>query len=253
MVRAKAIPLLALLGAIGVAMAGLLRQPNPPRRPRQMLAYEVDVRTQQLALFWKDDKGRIFGNIQRLKDWTAAHGQRLVFAANAGMFNPQHAPQGLLIQAFQTRAPLDTQTTGRGNFYLQPNGVFYTTADGRVEVCPTKQFVAKNVRFATQSGPMLVVDGLIPGMFSRRSTNLNIRNGVGILPNGRALFAMSKERVSFYEFASYFAERGCRNALYLDGAISRTYYPAAGWEQLDGELGVLVGVTEPLTKGASNK
>lgn len=251
--RRKAIPLLILGGAIGVATAGLLRQPAPPRRSVQMLACEVDVRKQQLALFWKDDKGHILGNMQRLKDWAAEHGQRLVFAANAGMFNPQHEPQGLLIQAFRMRAPLDTLTKGRGNFYLQPNGVFFTTADGRAEVCPTRQFVAKNVRFATQSGPMLVVDGQIPGLFGRHSTNLNIRNGVGILPNGHALFAMSKGPVSFYEFASYFAGRGCRHALYLDGAISRTYYPAAGWEQLDGELGVLVGVTEPVVSGSNKR
>ncbi|MDO7873882.1 phosphodiester glycosidase family protein [Hymenobacter sp. ASUV-10] len=233
-----------LLGLVGVGLWA--RQPRIDG-DAQVVAYEVDLQKQQLELFWKDDNGQLLSNIQRLKDWLQGREQQLIFAANAGMFNPQHAPQGLFIQNFKTISPLDTGA-GRGNFYLRPNGVFYTTADGRAGVCTTGKFVAEEVKFATQSGPMLVIDGQIHPAFSRSSTNLNIRNGVGILPNGHALFAMSKGEVSFYTFAKYFADRGCRNALYLDGAISRTYCPTAGWVQTDGIFGVMVGVTQPLQR-----
>lgn len=240
----KVILLLMLLGLVG---AGLWAGQPRISDDAQVVAYEVDAQRQQLELYWKDDKGQLLSSIQRLKDWLSGRGQRLVFAANAGMFNPQHAPQGLFVQDFKTIVQLDTGA-GRGNFYLRPNGVFYTTADGRAGVCTTEKFVANKVKFATQSGPMLVIEGQIHPAFGRNSTNLNIRNGVGVLPNGHALFAMSKGEVSFYTFAKYFADRGCRNALYLDGAISRTYCPAADWVQTDGIFGVMVGVTEPLTK-----
>jgi uncharacterized protein YigE (DUF2233 family) len=243
----KGILLLILLAVVGMGLWA--------RQPRQaddggMVAYEVDVQKQQLELYWKDDKGQLLSNIGRLKAWLAGRGQRLVFAANAGMFNPRHEAQGLFVQGFRMVVPLDT-ADGRGNFYLRPNGVFCTTADGRAVVCPTAKYTARWVKFATQSGPMLLIDGQIHPAFSRHSTNLRIRNGVGILPNGHALFAMSKGGVSLYDFASYFADRGCRNALYLDGGISRTYCPSAGWQQTDGDFGVMVGVTEPVAESTS--
>ncbi len=101
-----------------------------------------------------------------------------------------------------------------------------------------------NVKFATQSGPMLVVDGEINKLFDPNSHNFNIRNGVGILPNNELIFAISINKVSFYDFARYFKEQGCSNALFLDGYISKAYMPKQGIEQIDGELGVLIGITE---------
>jgi uncharacterized protein YigE (DUF2233 family) len=38
-------------------------------------------------------------------------------------------------------------------------------------------------------------------------------------------FAMSKEEITFYDFANYFLNRGCENNLYFDGAISKIYLP----------------------------
>jgi uncharacterized protein YigE (DUF2233 family) len=98
------------------------------------------------------------------------------------------------------------------------------------------------IKYATQSGPMLVIDGQIHPAFKKGSANLNIRNGVGILPNNKVVFAMSKKEVTFYEFANYFKSIGCKNALYLDGLVSRTYLPAKKWTQTDGDFGVIIGV-----------
>jgi uncharacterized protein YigE (DUF2233 family) len=89
-----------------------------------------------------------------------------------------------------------------------------------------------------------LVDGKIHSSFKQGSSNLNIRNGVGILPDGRVVFAMSKAGVSFYDFAEYFKNLGCRDALYLDGFVSRTYCTEKNWMQTDGNFGVIIGVTE---------
>jgi uncharacterized protein YigE (DUF2233 family) len=79
--------------------------------------------------------------------------------------------------------------------------------------------------------------------FREGSTNLNVRNGVGLLPGNKILFAMSRKEINFFDFARFFAQMGCRNALYLDGFVSRTYAPSENWIQIDGDFGVIIGVT----------
>ena len=54
---------------------------------------------------------------------------------------------------------------------------------------------------------------------------------------------MSKSGINFYDFANYFKSIGCKNALYLDGFVSRTYLPEKKWIQTDGNFGVIIGVT----------
>jgi uncharacterized protein YigE (DUF2233 family) len=90
---------------------------------------------------------------------------------------------------------------------------------------------------------MLLINGKMHPGFNKGSTNLNIRNGVGILPDKRIIFAMSKREINFYDFATYFKNKGCKNALYLDGLVSRTYLPEKRWIQTDGNFGVMIGVT----------
>lgn len=213
-----------------------------------ILSYTVDIKSQDLQLYWKNDKGEILSSIQNLKTYVESIGQTLVFAMNGGMFKRDHSPQGLFIQQQKTLAPLDT-SSGRGNFYLKPNGVFYITTANVPGICTTKDFVdTGDIKYATQSGPMLVADGEIHPAFKKGSENLNIRNGVGILSDNKVVFAMSKAEVNFYNFASYFQRLGCKNALYLDGAISRTYLPEKNWIQTDGEFGVIIGATRPGNK-----
>ncbi|WP_460676982.1 phosphodiester glycosidase family protein [Hymenobacter coalescens] len=208
------------------------------------MSYRVDPRRQRLALYWRDENGQPLSSLGRLKQWLQGRGETLVFATNGGMYRAGNVPVGLFIQAGKVITPLDT-SAGAGNFYLQPNGVFYLTADGRAAVCRTQDFrPSGRIRYATQSGPMLVVDGRIHRAFQPASQNLHVRNGVGVLPDGRVLLAMSKSPVNFYDFARFFQQQGCRQALYLDGFVSRTYLPAQGWQQTDGDFGVIIGVAE---------
>ena len=168
----------------------------------------------------------------------------LLFAMNAGMFKKDYSPQGLFIQNKKTLSPSDT-SNGNGNFYLKPNGIFYITTDNIPFVCKTANFSDKgNIKYATQSGPMLIIDGKIHSAFKEGSANLNIRNGVGILPDNKIIFAMSKKEINFYDFAKYFQSLGCKNALYLDGFVSRTYLPEKQWTETDGNFGVMIGVTK---------
>ena len=214
----------------------------------QILSYTVDTKIQDLQLYWKNDKSENLRSIQNLKTYVESKKLTLIFAMNGGMFKKDFSPQGLFIQNKKTLAVLDT-ANGNGNFYLKPNGVFYITTDNIPFICKTTDFSDNGrIKYATQSGPMLVIDGQIHSAFKDGSTNLNIRNGVGILSDNKVVFAMSKTEINFYDFAKYFQSLGCKNALYLDGFVSRTYLPAKKWTQTDGNFGVIIGVTNKTTK-----
>ncbi|WP_130286681.1 phosphodiester glycosidase family protein [Aquimarina brevivitae] len=205
------------------------------------LTHTLHPKKQTLQFFWKDESGTTYQTFKQLKESLSGMGKKLVFAMNGGMYTPTYDPQGLYIENGVVKAPIDTIQKGYGNFYLQPNGVFYLTKNNVPGVCTTNDFESKNIAFATQSGPMLVIDGKIHPKFKKGSSYLNIRNGVGILPNGNILFVMSKKELSLYDFAHYFQSKGCLNALYLDGFVSKTFLPEKGYHKLDGNFGVIIG------------
>ena len=206
--------------------------------------YKVDTKKQDLKLFLKDENGQNFGSIENLKLWIEKKNLKLNFAMNGGMYKKDYSPQGLYIEKQKTVVPLDT-TKAAGNFYLKPNGVFYLTTDNTAKICTTELFRNNGkIKYATQSGPMLLIDGKIHSDFKEGSSNLNIRNGVGILSDGKVVFVLSKKEINFYDFANYFKSLGCKNALYLDGFVSRAYVPSENWIQTDGNFGVLFAVTK---------
>ena len=215
-----------------------------PQEDSRFLSYIVDPAHSDIRFYWKDDQGQLLRSIQNLKLFVEKQGKQLAFAMNGGMYKADNSPQGLFVQDNACLTPLDT-LSGTGNFYLKPNGVFYLTVDGKAAICRTQDFLhSRQVKFATQSGPMLLIDGQMHPAFKQGSANLNIRNGVGILPDGKVIFAMSRQQVNFYDFAQFFKSMNCRNALYLDGFVSRTYLPEKAWKQVDGNFGVIIGVTE---------
>lgn len=163
---------------------------------------------------------------------------------NGGMYKEDNSPLGLYIQEGKMINKINKKK-GTGNFYLEPNGILYITKNKTANICTTEKFTYNNtIKYATQSGPMLLVDGTINTAFKKGSANTNIRNGVGLLAGNTLLFAMSKKEVTLYDFANYFKQAGCSNALYLDGFVSRTYLPEKKWIQTDGNFGVLIGSVE---------
>lgn len=213
------------------------------KEDNRFVTYQVNPEKQNIRLYWKNNKGEILKSLDHLKNDVQSKQEKLVFAMNGGMFEPDDAPKGLYIENFKILKPIDT-LQGSGNFYVQPNGIFYLTQHKKAGIVETKKYNQdKNIKYATQSGPMLIINGKINPIFQENSKNLNIRNGVGILENGKLIFVMSKKEINFYALAQYFKNLGCKEALYLDGYVSRTYLPEKNWVQKDGNFGVIIGVT----------
>jgi uncharacterized protein YigE (DUF2233 family) len=214
---------------------------NTNQKEAKILSYIIDLKKQEIEFFLKDEENKKIKTFKVLKDWLKTKNKTLIFAMNGGMFKTDFSPQGLYVEKGILITKINTIQNGYGNFYMQPNGIFYITNDKQGKIVTTKNFKNKNVKFATQSGPMLLINGQIHNRFMKGSSNLNIRNGVGILPDGKILFAMSKEKINFYDFATYFKRLGCMNALYLDGFVSKTYLPSKGYKELNGNFGVIIG------------
>lgn len=205
--------------------------------------YRVNLETDSLAFFWKDDEGNMLRSLGDLKTFVESKDHHLEFATNGGMYLKDGTPQGLFIQNGQQQVPVDTGD-GYGNFYLKPNGVFMVGSNGAI-VVTTKAYLQMTGQTinATQSGPLLLMDGELHPAFNEGSPNKYIRSGIGIIDAQHIVFAISNEPVNFYDFAMLFKEKlNCQNALYLDGAISKMYIENLQRDDLDGQFGCMIGV-----------
>lgn len=234
MILRAAIALLCLLAAPAVACEQITH------RDARFTVCEVapDARVE---LFLRDEAGDILGAFSSVKSRVDG---TVVMAMNAGMYHDDRRPVGLYIEDGIQEAPIVTRA-GPGNFGLLPNGVFCLRAD-RSDVIESRAFAANPPACtdATQSGPMLVIDGALHPRFLPGSTSRNIRNGVGTSADGqRVVFAISDDAVTFHEFGTLFRDTlDLPNALYFDGRISRLYAPAVGRNDFGLPLGPIVAV-----------
>jgi len=209
---------------------------------------EADLSQDELRLFLARPEGAVYGHFTPVNDALEAEGKTLAFAMNAGMYHDDRAPVGLYIENGKEVQRLIT-ADGPGNFGLLPNGVF-CIQEGSAQVIETRAFAkqAPECRHATQSGPMLVINGALHPRFLIDSTSKFIRNGVGISADGTtAIFAISRNAVTFHTFGSFFKDvLKTPNALYFDGNISRLYAPEIGSYGPGWRMGPIVGAVVPL-------
>lgn len=208
--------------------------------------FRVDLTRHQMAFFYQNPQGQPFRNFGELKRYLDSRSVKLQFATNAGMFNPKFEPNGLYVEEGKELFPLNLKK-GQGNFYMQPNGVFFITSYGTANIIPSTDYaqVRSVVRFATQSGPLLLIKGVINPKFKADSPNKYIRSGVGLVDKEHLVCIISRQAVNLYEFARIFKQKfGCKEALYLDGAISKMYIPAIQSYESDGIFGAIIAIIQ---------
>ena len=214
-------------------------------RGQAFLVRSVDPHKEDLRLFWKDDQGALLRDFAGLEKFVAAKGERLVFAANAGMFEPDSKPVGLLVQDGVEQSPLNLND-GTGNFYMKPNGVFVLNEKHEAFVVESSAYTTllTPVTWATQSGPLLVHGGNIMPDFNADSKSKKLRSGIGVSKDGTIVFALSRAPVNFYDFATLFLTRlKCPNALYLDGDVS-AFYVTGMKDAVPHSFGPMFGLVE---------
>ena len=208
------------------------------------IACSFDPAKAEIRLFNRNAAGVPYGGFVPLFRDLLSRFELPVFAMNGGMYEEDLSPVGLYVEKGVTLKPANTRK-GPGNFHLKPNGVFWLKA-GRAGVSETGAFVHHGglVDYATQSGPMLVLNGRLHPLFKPDSDSLKIRNGVGVDKAGLVHFAISEDSFRFYDMATLFRDvLKTPNALFLDGSISSLYAPELG--RFDGfyPVGPIVTVT----------
>lgn len=248
MIRKAALLLAALWAA---PAAGAVECSDVAYEGNRYSICEVDAAQEQLRLFLRDGSGQVYGHFSTLEEALAAAGKTLVFATNAGMYHSDRSPVGLYVEDGAQEMRLVTNA-GPGNFGLLPNGIF-CIRDGRADVFETLAFEesALACTYATQSGPMLVIDGKLHPRFLPDSDSYYVRNGVGTSADGsRVVFAISRNAVTFHQFGSLFRDYlTLPNALYFDGNISRLHAPQLGRSDVGFTMGPVVGVVEAAPSG----
>jgi uncharacterized protein YigE (DUF2233 family) len=204
---------------------------------------EIDLRRHAVRLFWRKPDGEPYRYLAALP---AAQGSGvLVFAMNAGMYDPDYRPIGLYVENGRELVRANNRP-GPGNFHMRPNGIFYVAGE-RGGVVDTVAFLRERpaVDFATQSGPMLVINGRLHPLFGRGQSR-KFRSGVGRRDAHTLAFAVSSTEVTFTEFARLFRDRlKCDNALFLDGgSVPSLYAPGLGRSDNLVPLGPMIAVYE---------
>ncbi len=198
---------------------------------------EVTPTAYAVSVAHNDGKSKATATVADFVAARTSTGRAPVLVMNAGMYDWGLNAIGLLVEGGQTLKPLNRRD-GSGNFHLMPNGVFFVDAQGRAGVVVSEAWPsqAATARFATQSGPMLVIKSALHPAFEHNGRSRYRRNGVGVRPDGTVVLAISRGVVSFGAFARLFRDRlHCPDALFLDGAVSA----------LAGPDGAVVGGTFP--------
>ncbi len=252
-------PILLGAGALACVAAAVLalaamnsqREADPHCAHREFegsrfIVCTFDAHRHQLRLASQGADGHHLRSFSALQTLLGSDAQRVRFAMNAGMFNAAGAPIGLYVAEGQERHVLRL-TDGPGNFHMKPNGVFWIDDGGRVHIDTSDDYAAAAPQpyWATQSGPMLVIDGELHPGFAEDGASRLMRNGVGVRDGRTAYFVISGGLVSFGRFARFFRdELGCTDALFLDGSVSSLWAPSLGRNDADHPLGPMVVVLD---------
>lgn len=221
---------------------------NPETVTRDGVRYFVwKAKPENVRVLWKDDAGKQLPDLPAARTYLEGKSEKTLMLMNGGIFEPGGIPSGLLVQNGKELRPVNRRD-GEGNFFLKPNGIFLISDKG-ARVIETGKWPpgGEKVSYAVQSGPLLLENGRIHPAFNKGSESRLLRNGVGVAGDGTVIFAISDSKggkdPNLYGFADLFSSLGCKDALFLDGNISRMSF-GDDLKKPTGGFGSLIAVVE---------
>lgn len=179
-----------------------------PTTASSIYGFRVDLKQYRLQLISARQLKMTSAFANEYVDKTGA-----LLAINGGFFSPQMKALGLRLQAGQVLNPM------RGVSWW---GVFYVNSADNAAVMPMKSFkLTKDIQFAIQAGPRLLVNGqklkLTPG--------LDLRSALCVDNQQRVIIAITNNLpMTTDQFADVLLKFGCVDALNLDGGTSSQLY-----------------------------
>ncbi len=182
--------------------------------------------TKHVVIYYKDKAGEQYRSMGTLFEKLKAQGKTPKALINGGMVSLYADPVGLLIVDGKLYHKLNLHN-GKANFSMGQHGVFGITKTGKAVVFnPQDKRYPTNLRtlkYATQSGPLLVSHGKIVAGKDWRM--LNSRSAVGVKKTGELVFVQCNS-ISLRAMAEECLKYGMRDVLFLDGGgygcIART-------------------------------
>lgn len=181
-------------------------------------AFRIDPHTMQLSVLMAKELPEHYASAEAFQHY--GHG---LLAINGGFFSPNKAPLGLRISDQHVLNPL-RQISWWGVFFIKNQQAFITS--------PQDFHIKKNMEFAVQSGPRLVVKGEVPLL---RPGYAN-RSALGIDRQGKIILVVTENLpISTSDLADILkgAPLNCVDALNLDGGSSSQLYAKIDQFKLD--------------------
>ncbi|MCS6039244.1 phosphodiester glycosidase family protein [Klebsiella pneumoniae subsp. pneumoniae] len=122
-------------------------------------SYRVDAQKERIAMYWQDRHGKASGSLRSLLAGIDGDG-RVQMAMNGGIYDKAYAPLGAVYRRRQT-ADAGKPLRRRRELFIRPGGVFLVE-NGRAKIVPLPAYKpSPAIRYAVQSGPMLIENGAI--------------------------------------------------------------------------------------------
>ncbi|HVT62109.1 MAG TPA: phosphodiester glycosidase family protein [Legionellaceae bacterium] len=181
-------------------------------------AFRIDLNQYELKIVLAKDLPQPYASAQ-----TYHHYGQALIAINGGFFNPNKTPLGLRISNYQLLNPL-RPISWWGIFSIKNHTASITS--------PYDFHSERNINFAIQTGPRLIISGRIPLL----KTGFANRSALGITATGKVIMLVTENLpMTTTDLAKTMKQPplNCIDALNLDGGSSSQLYAKIGHFRLD--------------------
>lgn len=206
----------------------LLSGPTP-----KAFTYTADP--SKIAFYYTDPEGLRYADISILHE----HDPQLRFATEAQMYGDHFSALGLYVENGRVISKLSVCRHKTSDNFGQSQGIFAITKAGKAKIVPVSQCNVSEYKYAVEVAPMVVINGKINPKLTK-SKSIDFRAGYGILPDGKVLFVITQDAITFQQFAQMFVDKGCTTAAYIDGGYDNFYWTPTHPSRCC--FGVMVGV-----------